>query len=126
VIEISLTELGYAGGLFTGEGCITAGRPKPDGPIYPRLSIYMTDLPPLERFHAAVGGLGTINGPYKTGLGKYGPNKDRYAWATNSFEQFQAVVAMLWPWLCPRRRARATQIMDEYLAWDYPALTDAA
>lgn len=114
-------ELAYAGGLFTGEGCITAIRPKSGVSLYPRLTIYMTDLPPLERFHAAVGYLGTINGPYNAGVGLAGlPNKLRYVWATNTFEDFQAVLAMLWPYLCPRRRARATQLMDEYLAWDYP------
>lgn len=119
MIILNAMELAWAGGLFTGEGCVTK-LTRASG-IYPRLSIHMTDLPPLERFQRAVGGLGRINGPYTNGKGVGGgDNKLRYVWTVNGFETSQAVLAMIWPWICPRRQARAVEILDEYGAWQYP------
>lgn len=121
MIEISREELAYAGGLFTGEGYITINRYR-TSPWQPKVGISMTDLPPLERFQKAVGGRGVIYGPYDRLLG----HKKVWMWTVQNFEQAQAVIAMLWPWLCPRRRARAAEVLDIILAWQYPEEERAA
>jgi hypothetical protein len=102
-------ELAYAGGLFEGEGSVSLangrlGRNRPRA----RLSLEMTDLEPLERFIAAVG-IGHVIGPYeRKGVGL---RKPIYAVTYTKFEQVQAIVAMLWPWLGPRRRKRAAEVL---------------
>lgn len=120
----SWVELAYAGGLFTGEGCITILRHKRTA-WQPALVIEMTDLAPLERFQTAVGGLGKIRGPYHS-PSRPAHTKPVYIWRVQTFEPAQAILAMLWPFLCPRRRARAVEVLDLCLAWSYPETRVAA
>ena len=125
MIEINREELAHAGGLFTGEGCISFAQkypnPNPRKVPRPQLQIQMTDLPPLQRFQAAVGGLGKIYGPYQRKPSRAARDpKPTWTWTCSGYVPVQAVIAMLWPWLCPRRQARAAEVLDLYLAWDYP------
>jgi hypothetical protein len=103
-VRLDREELAYAGGLFEGEGYFTL-RP---GSHTPRSAagINMTDREPLERFAAAVG-MGTIIGPKDLGPHR----KPMYVWGVHTRERAQALVAMLWPWLGPRRRARAKEVL---------------
>jgi hypothetical protein len=102
-------ELAYAGGLFEGEGYFTMVTKHPGHPA-PHAGIEMTDREPLERFARAVG-FGTVHGP---GINR-GPDgllkKPRYTWKVGTLEKTQALTAMLWPWLGPRRRARAAEVL---------------
>jgi hypothetical protein len=102
-MKIDREELAYAGGLFEGEGCI-AQRTQGTKPYY--LSLNMTDLEPIQRFQVAVGGLGKIYGPRRC----HPDHKEQWDWQCTRFEHNQAVLAMLWPWLGPRRRARAIEL----------------
>lgn len=62
------TELAWAAGFFDGEGwsskCSVSQRSGWRG-HYPRLGLTQKDPRPLERFHRAIGGLGSIHGPRK-------------------------------------------------------------
>jgi len=107
-------ELAWAGGFFEGEGCIS-------GPANPahghalRVCLSNTDLPALQRFHAAIGGLGKVYGPYRR---KDNPRaKPYWNWACQKFEPAQAVVAYLWPFLCQRRHERAVAVMRAAQEW---------
>jgi hypothetical protein len=101
-------EIAWAGGLFEGEGCVTITTSRDPG--HQRtftLALSMTDLDPVERFAAAVG-VGKVRGPY----GPYKPTeKPIWQWRISRYEQSQAVIVMLWPWLGSRRHARALEVM---------------
>lgn len=89
-------ELAWAAGLFEGEGWIS------DNSGYAMLGLETTDMDTLERFHAAVGGLGRISGHRVRG-----GNRPVASWKLCSFEGSQAVLAMLWYGLGDRRKSQA-------------------
>jgi hypothetical protein len=108
----SVEALAYAAGLFEGEGNVNAHY---GTALFTRngekiryirrspqfvLQIGMTDLEPLEKFLEAVG-LGQIYGPYKLGKSHF---KKSWHYRVGTFEGVQAIAAMLWKWLSPRRR----------------------
>src|SRR5712691_2189063 len=103
------TETAWAGGLFEGEGCF--GLYSSGKRSFDRLNanVTSTDRDVLERFLAAVG-FGSITGPWP------GTNKPRYRWTAHSFERFQALGAMLWPYLGERRRAKFHDCITTYVA----------
>lgn len=99
-------ELAWASGLFEGEGCFTHNGVKTRrGPGSLATSIGSTDRDVLERFAQAVG-FGKVGGPYTTA-----GYKPVYQWTAYGFEKMQAILAMLWPWLCSRRRERAIELL---------------
>src|SRR5438874_2443181 len=104
--------LAWAGGFFEGEGCIVNGRYSATGGIRSgiALSAAQTSLEPLERLMEAVG-LGTINGPRlpKSQFSR----APLWTWQVGGFEKTQAVIAMLWPYLSARRKARACAVLAE-------------
>jgi hypothetical protein len=53
-------ELSWAAGFFDGEGCFSLVR----NFRYPTVRIAQAEREPLERFQAAVGGIGKVYGPY--------------------------------------------------------------
>jgi hypothetical protein len=54
------------------------------------------------------------------GLGNIYPSrrngKDTWAWHAQSFEHFQAVIALLWRWLSPIKREQARIALERYHA----------
>jgi hypothetical protein len=98
-VTIAREDLAWAGGLFAGEGSFSG----PDG--NPRASLNMIERDVVKRFQSSVG-LGIIYGPQK-GSG----NHPRWQWVVYGFEDVQAVLAMLWPWLNERRRTRAKEVL---------------
>lgn len=100
--------LAWASGLFEGEGCIS-GYVTKDGGRGIQLSLRMTDEDTVARFRE-VFGFGRI---YQTPA--HGSRQKTYNWHVGTFQRTQAVIAMLWPWLCQRRRARAKQVLTGYL-----------
>lgn len=103
--------LAWAAGLFEGEGCISVQRPR--GHQYIQLSLVMNDEDRVRLFAEAIG-VGQIYHvkPQKSKV----PVKrhDSWNWHTGKFEVAQAVIAMLWEWLGPRRRNRAVELLK---AW---------
>jgi hypothetical protein len=67
----------------------------------------MTDEDVVRRFHATVG-MGNV-----TTWQPPGTRKRTWSWKLTSFEKVQAAIAMFWPWLGQRRRARAVEVLLE-------------
>lgn len=99
--------LAWAAGIFGGEGSIWLSR----SGRYRQLQASITQasengIPDvLQRFRSAVLDIGTITGPYTpTNTWSRLP---QYRWQSGSYEGVQTVVALLWSWLDPRKRAQA-------------------
>jgi hypothetical protein len=104
-------ELAWAAGFFDGEGSTVHGIVNERVTI--GISIAQTDERPLTRFKAAVG-IGAVNGPYQPKNPKHKPS---FAYTVNTFEHTQAVIAMLWRWLCEAKKEQATAAL--MLAGEY-------
>jgi hypothetical protein len=102
-------EVAWAAGLFEGEGCVAFGQSGRKGSgksISAQIRLAMTDRDMVERF-AQVVRVGALHRPRR---GR--PNeKIIYGWAAYGFENVQQVIAMFWPWLGQRRRARAREVL---------------
>lgn len=112
--QLSREELAWAAGLWDGEGCtsfhthkLASGRVK----RYIRLSMGQKadNRQVLDRFHKAVGEVGKVQKPYKV------PTGYRCDYQAGSFEDCQAVIAMLWHWLSPAKRAQAKELLLEQI-----------
>ena len=104
------TEVSWAGGLFEGEGSFYINKRNDRKNPRQVAMISMSDRDCIQRFRDAVG-FGRVEGPY----GPYQKGtKPTYRWATSGFEKTQALAAMLWPYLCERRRGqiKSTLIAD--------------
>lgn len=66
------------------------------------MSVQQTDRRPLERFHAAVLGIGTIKGPYHfaSAIGR----QPMYGWSVTNWRGANAVIGLLWPLLSEPKR----------------------
>ena len=106
---INREELAFAGGLYEGEGSMGYRR----GKQQIQVQVGMADREPLERFGAAVG-LGRLYGPY-VAVRNGKTHLPQWRWYINTYEKVQAVVAMLWPWLGPRRRKQANEVLKRAL-----------
>jgi len=100
-------ELAWAAGFFDGEGCSSNRRHK-EHPSYVGVTVCIgqSNRKPLERFQKAVGGLGRIGGPYF----KKHARKPVFRLSFSSFHESQAVIAMLWRWLCEEKRNQAIAV----------------
>ncbi len=75
------------------------------------IMISNTDLELLERWQAAIGGMGKIFGPYDQ-TKYYKTGKPLYKYAVHGFEKCQAIIAMLYPWLCAYRKEQAVSALQ--------------
>lgn len=120
-------ELAWAAGFFDGEGTTAVKRPlrsrgnesghrvyKQDRAAYPLMTAMQVDRHSLVRLKAAVRGLGHISGPYRVRSERHQPIS---RWETTSFEHFQAVLAMLWQFLGPVKRAQAVRAIEAHREW---------
>jgi hypothetical protein len=99
------SELAWAAGFFDGEGH-SGIRTFP----CPTVSISQTEPSTLERFQAAVGGIGVIRGPYDKS--KLRPNHSPLWQYTTNVRDAQAVIAMLWPFLSKPKREQACRVFE--------------
>ena len=90
------TELAWAAGFYDGEGCTSLLKKNKNVSV--RASCAQKDVRLLERFHAAVGGLGKIGPPQKSGVSN---------WFSNSHPIAKEVLDLLWPYLGPAKREQA-------------------
>lgn len=119
-------ELAWAGGFFSGEGYTGFNKSsytykkknKPSKPrnrvkIYPTMNIAQVgSAETLDRFNNAIGNIGKVYGPY----GPYKANKQAYyQFQLSGFENTQAAVAMLWPFLSTVKQEQATNVLNKYL-----------
>ena len=101
--------LAWAAGLFEGEGSFTfMMRDGKYGAIVAELG--MTDEDRVRQFHKIIG-VGNVTTHPKPLKAHW---KTMHIWKTASFEGAQAVICMLWPWLGPRRRNRALELLRAY------------
>lgn len=99
--SLNRERLASAAGLFNGDGSINVSKPQKGKQGQLTLEVSQRRDPEvLYHFKLAVLGLGGVYGPY----GKY----DDYLFTSRNFEEVQAIVAMLWPWLSSVKRAQAS------------------
>jgi hypothetical protein len=114
-LNVDTHELAWAAGFFDGEGSIVL----PRGATSIALQIGQADRRPLERFHAAVGDLGRIEGPTP-------PNPPgrlvMHRWRVGKWRDAQAVIALLWPFLAQPKRERIGTVMRDFNARIGPRL----
>lgn len=105
-MNLNLSELAWAAGFFDGEGTTTTQHSKRrlSGA---RLSVSQVHREPLDRFRAALCGLGRVHGPYK----REGNRRPQYIWRAVTFEHVQASLCMLWPFLCSIKRKQAIKVL---------------
>lgn len=99
------TEIAWAAGLFEGEGSFGAYKCRTTWNV--TAQIMMTDLDVLERFASVVGiGKAVLVPRSATTSGR----KQIYRWRVNGKADTRYVIALLLPWLCSRRRAKALEV----------------
>lgn len=102
---ISREDLAWAAGLFEGEGSFSIHNARSGNPV---ASLIITDEDVIRKFHSVIR-IGSVAGPY---VNKEHPEwKPKWQWRASGFHVVQAVVALLWHWLCSRRRARAVEVL---------------
>lgn len=98
-------DLAWVAGVFEGEGCFSSGVCNRSRSFVARIA--MTDADVVERVHAILS-LGILR--WKPAAKAH--HKAQRTWAVSGFEDVQAVMAALWPWLGTRRRARVREILS--------------
>lgn len=99
-------ELSWAAGFFDGEGTTYSNRG------VPRLNVPQADPRPIDRFKAAIGGIGHVRIVPPPKL--YPTRKQQWHWDTTSFEHAQAALAMLWSFLSRPKREQALKAFKAY------------
>ena len=103
-------ELAWAAGYFDGEGSIGCYGGKGSGNNKSlALSVGNTQLEELERFKAAVGGVGTINGPYSKNK-----RKPFYSYRVQNVEGVKFVVSCIWNYLSSNKRNDIETAYSDY------------
>ena len=109
-MKLDHLDLAWAAGFFDGEGTTCATRHVGRTQRYLKVSVTQIHRETLERFRESVGGLGAIYGPYSTKSGVF----DQFLWRVSGYEESQAAIAMMWPWLTPVKRQQA---MEAFIAF---------
>src|SRR5947207_13660201 len=102
-------ELAWAAGLFDGEGSTTYHGRKPTHSVV-KLQIAQVDRRVLDQF-ARIVKCGRVYGPHP-----HGRHRPLYYFVANSFEEVQAVIAMLWVWLSRLKKEQAIRAFSRSLA----------
>lgn len=111
-------EIAWAAGFFDGEGSVFVNHIKRakggNGRYYPVISVtatvVQTNPAPIYRFHAAICGVGRINGPFKGRKANYKPY---WRWSTEGRPSVCSVLSMLWPYLSYPKRQQAIKVWKE-------------
>lgn len=75
------------------------------------LSLAQVEVGPLLKFQQAVGGLGSIQGPYSS---SHKNGKEYWKFSVQSFEKVQAIIGMLWNQLSTIKQEQAIQALKTY------------
>lgn len=102
-------ELAWAAGLFDGEGCTSWANARHR---QPSMSVAMTTEADVRRFHAAVGGIGTVVARNAPSLESFQP---QWRWRTAGRWSCQAVLALLWFKLGQQKRNQYRKVVAECL-----------
>lgn len=101
--------IAWAAGLFEGEGCLSVQNWKGTKKFITQLT--STDEDVLLRF-AEIVGKGKIYGPYTQG-----EHKTKWVWNTSRLNDFKYVVDLFFEFMGERRRTRALELVDEWVAY---------
>lgn len=106
-MNINREELAWCAGFFDGEGHVrrTVRPGRSDGF---QINIRQIDPEVLDRFREAVGGLGSVGFTVTH-------TRPLYQYQLYTLEKVQAVVAMIWPWLSPVKRAQARSSLAPFV-----------
>ena len=113
MFNLNREELAWAAGFLDGEGYFglhkSHGRPTDKRAYYrPYISAAQCDRQVLDRLQACLQ-MGVVKGPY---LRTKKNHNDAFLFYVCSFEK--AIIALLWPWLSPVKRAQAKQALIDY------------
>ncbi len=106
-MRVDHAELAWAAGFWDGEGSTSIHTQKHSEHTYhyPKMSIGQVNPKPLYRFQAALGGLGTVNGPYDR---KSPYNKQPiYIWHLHRWQYVQQALACLWSNISEEKQMQA-------------------
>lgn len=111
--HLTKENIAYVAGLYEGDGTIiytTTPLKKP----YMRLTIAMSDWEPLEMAQAILG-VGSLGKPISEQYHKDAfVRKPIYRYNIHGLEKVQYVIAMIYPWLSPRRKKQAKKVLERY------------
>lgn len=98
--------MAWLAGLFEGEGCVFIRKSDGRAPLA-QVTISMTDEDVIRKA-ASVAGLGSVCGPF----GPYTtPRKPLWKWQVARFEEAQAILGAMYPWLHSRRQAKIREVL---------------
>jgi hypothetical protein len=110
-ITIDREALAWAAGFFDGEGNIRYDDGRRAGKTdrsNVTLQVQQIDPEVLHRFQRAVGGIGTVYGPYRRFDSRTGKEHSlQWQFSIQRYDQAQAAIVMLWPFLSSIKRAQA-------------------
>jgi len=75
----------------------------------PGMTLSQVDIRPLRRFHAAIGGMGTIVGPHR-----YGRKSPIYSWRCRKLADVKSIISLLWPYLSEPKREQIKRTEDKF------------
>lgn len=101
--------LAWAAGFIDADGAFARGKVA----NYRCVAITQTERDPLDRFQDIVG-LGRVLGPYKQGTDDCYRRKPVYFYQASTFEETQAIAAMLWFKLGTAKKEQAIAVLDGY------------
>lgn len=103
-------DLAWAAGLFEGEGCISMTKIKTrKDSLKLSVAVCSTDEDVITAFTKIIG-YGKKKGPYKS---SYPTGKIRWIWEVQNQPDCLAVLSLLLPYLCARRKAKAKLVITE-------------
>lgn len=117
-IPSSKLERAWAAGFFDGEGSFSIAN-RSQGQCAPQISVAQCNRGPLDRFRAAVFGIGKIYGPYKPK--NQHSVKPEWRYKTGGCQASLTVVGALWPYLCEPQKSQCGVVMAEVVATRGPA-----
>jgi hypothetical protein len=94
------TEIAWLAGLIEGEGCFTGDAE------HPKIFVQMTDLDVIERLRVVTG-----VGFYSRCSTRAAHHKPSWKWAVQSRERARELMALLFPHMGVRRRARIKELL---------------
>ena len=100
------TEIAWAAGFFDGEGCSSSRANGRGSRNHPSLHVSQNNRDTLERFQAAVGGVGAI---YERNNGRH------FDWQAQTKESTKKAMEALWPYLGQHKKNQYMNAMLDYL-----------
>lgn len=98
----------WAGGLFSGEGCVSSSDPNRTGKRSPRLRLEMIDEDVVQEFYNIVGS-GNIHFSYTPTQQRTG-RQATYRWDTYRRSEIERICSEMYPYLGERRKEKIKEL----------------